>query len=152
MNPRHRHRHLSPLISPIKQRGKKPKEMPSQSLLPRRRISLLLSLIMLLLLLILFYINISILSSVQSREGRSSPVNFDPDILPLTSTNNNNNINNNINKNTNNTVPTIKEMRVDDLYQYALFKSAKVRNEKDARKLRHFLSTHPQPKWDKKKA
>ena len=107
---------------------------------------------MLLLLLTLFYINISILSSVQSREGRSSPVNFDPDILPLTSTNNKNNINNNITNNTNNdTVPTIEEMRVDDLYQYALFKSARVRNEKDARKLRHFLSTHPLPKWDKKK-
>ena len=70
----------------------------------------------------------------------------DPDISPLISTNNNNN-----NTSANNTVPTMKEMRVDDLYQYALFKSARVRNEKDARKLRHFLSTHPPPTWDKKK-
>ena len=45
----------------------------------------------------------------------------------------------------------MKEMRIDDLYQYALFKSARFRSEKDARKLRRFLSTHPQPTWDKKK-
>ena len=115
--------------------------MPSQSpVFPRRfSISLLLSLLSL-LLLTLFYTNISILSTVQSHERRSSPVDDDPDILPLTST-----------KNNNDTLPTMKEMRVDDLYQYALFKSARFRSEKDARKLRRFLSTHPQPTWDKKK-
>ena len=123
------------LVSPSN-KGKKTKEM-------RFSISLLLSLITLFPLLILYYTNVCISSPVQSREGRSSSVDDDPDILPLLSTNNNNN--------KNNTAPTIKEMRVDDLYQYALFKSPRFRSEKDARRLRHFLSTHPQPKWDKKK-
>ena len=112
----------------------------------RFSISVLLSLITLFPLLILFYTNLCISSPVESREGRSSSVDDDPDIFPLLSTNNNNNNNTN-----NTTAPTIKEMRVDDLYQYALFKSPRFRSEKDARRLRRFLSTHPQPKWDKKK-
>ena len=134
------------------QTREKTKKMSSQPALSSRRfrISILLSLITL-LLLTLFCTNIYILSSVQSREARSSPVEDDPDIFPLTITNNNNNNSNNNNSN-NDIAPTaVSEMRVDDLYQYALFKSPRFRSEKDARKLRRLLSTHPQPKWEKKK-
>ena len=141
------------------QTREKTKEMPSRPALSSRRfgISLLLLSLITLFFLTFFYTNIDILPSVQSRQARFSPVGDDPDIFPLTSTNNNNNNNSNNNNNNNNnnkndTAPiTENEMRVDDLYQYALFKSPRFRSEKDARRLRHYLSTHPLPKWENKK-